>query len=126
MRANFDYYPLIDPDLPCRELGLKFECRDVLHVVCRDNPNWWQAFQVGKEAEPKLPGLVPSPDFWRDKTLRQRALAAEEAARHSGGFLCFRNCFRVKKSVVPTGRPTVFSIRNRSSVSLVIQVMYVK
>ena len=113
MRANFDYNPSNDPELPCRELGLKFALRDVLHVVFDDDDDWWQAFLVGKEAEQNLPGLVPSSAAcYRRKWLRQRELFAQNAARitcrdalDSGGFFSFRNCFRRKKAVAPTGSP---------------------
>ena len=94
----------------------------MLHVVCDDDPNWWQAYRGAEEAEheadPVLPGLVPSPAFQLRKTQLLRHFTAENAARlahrgalDSGGFLCFRNCFRRKKSITindPAGiLPTV-------------------
>lgn len=42
VRAHFDYDPEDDLYIPCRELGLSFQKGDVLHVISRDDPNWWQ------------------------------------------------------------------------------------
>ncbi|XP_043288288.1 protein PALS2 isoform X2 [Venturia canescens] len=59
MRAIFDYDPSEDTLLPCREIGLPFQKGDVLEIVDRADPNWWQARRVeGDEVGP--PGLVPS------------------------------------------------------------------
>lgn len=47
VRAHFDYDPEEDLYIPCRELGIGFRKGDVLHVIGREDPNWWQAFREG-------------------------------------------------------------------------------
>lgn len=42
LRAFFDYNPLQDPLIPCKEVGVAFSTGDVLHVVNMDDANWWQ------------------------------------------------------------------------------------
>uniref|UniRef100_A0A8C5PD42 55 kDa erythrocyte membrane protein n=1 Tax=Leptobrachium leishanense TaxID=445787 RepID=A0A8C5PD42_9ANUR len=63
MRALFDYDPLSDPLIPCREAGLRFHIGDVLQIINKDDPNWWQGCAQGTESA----GLIPSPELqeWR-------------------------------------------------------------
>ncbi|XP_076459953.1 MAGUK p55 subfamily member 2-like [Babylonia areolata] len=57
MRAKFNYDPMKDRLLPCKETGLPFEVGDVLEIVRMADPNWWQA----RLADLNGPvGLVPS------------------------------------------------------------------
>ena len=42
VRAFFDYDPSKDTLLPCQEVGLPFRRGDILCVVERDDPEWWQ------------------------------------------------------------------------------------
>ena len=42
MRARFNYDPMKDRLLPCKEAGLPFEIGDVLEIVSSEDPNWWQ------------------------------------------------------------------------------------
>lgn len=46
MRARFNYDPMKDRLLPCKETGLPFQLGDVLEIVNRDDQNWWQVHQV--------------------------------------------------------------------------------
>ncbi|CAN8031545.1 unnamed protein product [Ixodes persulcatus] len=62
VKAHFDYEPEEDPYIPCRELGIPFQKGDVLHVINRDDPNWWQAYRQGEEDQ-TLAGLIPSKSF---------------------------------------------------------------
>lgn len=62
VRAHFDYDPEDDLYIPCRELGISFQKGDVLHVISRDDPNWWQAYREGEEDQ-TLAGLIPSQSF---------------------------------------------------------------
>ena len=50
VRALFDYDPNDDEFIPCRELGLSFSKRDVLHIVNQEDTNWWQVY-VGSFSE---------------------------------------------------------------------------
>ncbi|XP_030639148.1 MAGUK p55 subfamily member 6a [Chanos chanos] len=56
LKPHFNYSPDTDSLIPCKEAGLAFSRGDILHVVNRDDPNWWQACNVtgGKT------GLIPS------------------------------------------------------------------
>lgn len=62
MKANFDYDPEDDLYIPCRELGISFQKGDILHVICQEDPHWWQAYREGEEDQ-TLAGLIPSKSF---------------------------------------------------------------
>lgn len=55
--AQEDFY------VPCRELALKFQRGDVLHIINESDPNWWQAYREGDDPQTSLAGLVPSAAF---------------------------------------------------------------
>lgn len=72
LKAHFNYDPKRDNLVPCREAGLPFRQGDILQVVNRDDPNWWQARRVesasvdpraidqfGPDTRPTT-GLIPS------------------------------------------------------------------
>lgn len=42
MRPYFDYDPANDNLIPCREAGMAFSKGDILQIVNREDPNWWQ------------------------------------------------------------------------------------
>ncbi|KAI8477800.1 protein localization to myelin sheath abaxonal region [Branchiostoma belcheri] len=73
VRAHFDYDPLDDMYIPCRELGLSFQKGDVLHIVNQDDPNWWQSFREGEEDQ-SLAGLVPSRSFQQQREAMKQTL----------------------------------------------------
>lgn len=56
LRPHFNYNPDTDNLIPCKEAGLAFSKGEILHIVNREDPNWWQACSVvgGKT------GLIPS------------------------------------------------------------------
>ncbi|XP_066539536.1 MAGUK p55 subfamily member 6a [Hoplias malabaricus] len=56
LRPHFKYNPDTDNLIPCKEAGLPFSKGDILHIVNREDPNWWQACSVvgGRT------GLIPS------------------------------------------------------------------
>ncbi|XP_072304515.1 MAGUK p55 subfamily member 6b [Eucyclogobius newberryi] len=56
VRPYFDYDPAHDSLIPCREAGVAFSRGDILQIVNREDPNWWQACHVVGGAT----GLVPS------------------------------------------------------------------
>jgi hypothetical protein len=72
VRALYAYDPFNDPLIPCKELGLAFQCGDILRIVARDENvtkmndsyvSWWQAYhENAKETstDPYLAALVPS------------------------------------------------------------------
>jgi len=62
VRALFSYDPEDDNLIPCRELGILFTKRDILHVINQSDPNWWQAYRDGEDDQ-TLAGLIPSKQF---------------------------------------------------------------
>ncbi|XP_061717775.1 protein PALS1 isoform X1 [Cydia pomonella] len=101
VRAHFDYDPEDDVYIPCRELGISFQKGDVLHVISREDPNWWQAFREGEEDQ-TLAGLIPSQAFQHQRESMKLTLAGEVAARDKprkgGTLLCAKKPPRKKKS----------------------------
>nr|XP_033786720.1 MAGUK p55 subfamily member 6 isoform X2 [Geotrypetes seraphini] len=57
LKCHFDYDPYNDNLIPCKEAGLKFQKGEVLQIVNREDPNWWQASHV---KEGGSAGLIPS------------------------------------------------------------------
>ena len=54
----FDYNPVEDRYIPCKEAGLAFCRGDILHIVHQDDANWWQA---RKEGDTNMrAGLIPA------------------------------------------------------------------
>lgn len=58
MRALYNYDPLSDTLLPCKEIGIAFNSGDILEVLNQEDPNWWQARRTDIEDAPI--GLIPS------------------------------------------------------------------
>uniref|UniRef100_A0A3Q2YMQ5 Protein associated with LIN7 2, MAGUK p55 family member a n=1 Tax=Hippocampus comes TaxID=109280 RepID=A0A3Q2YMQ5_HIPCM len=56
LKPHFNYNPASDNLIPCKEAGLAFSKGDILHVVNKEDPNWWQARSVVGGAT----GLIPS------------------------------------------------------------------
>lgn len=56
VKALFSYNPDTDPDLPCAEAGLLFNKGDILAILNKDDPHWWQA----KVYDMAKVGLIPS------------------------------------------------------------------
>lgn len=61
-KAFFDYNPLQDIYIPCKELGVSFRKGDLLHVIDSSDEHWWQAFKEG-DLNQNLAGLIPSLKF---------------------------------------------------------------
>lgn len=80
VRAHFDYDPEDDLYIPCRELGISFSKGDVLHVISREDPNWWQAYREGEEDQ-TLAGLIPSQTFQHQREQMKQAIAGEIGSR---------------------------------------------
>uniref|UniRef100_A0A671M0U1 MAGUK p55 subfamily member 6-like n=1 Tax=Sinocyclocheilus anshuiensis TaxID=1608454 RepID=A0A671M0U1_9TELE len=56
VQPHFDYNPANDNLIPCREAGLAFKRGDILQIVNREDPNWWQACHLTEGGT----GLIPS------------------------------------------------------------------
>ncbi|KAL7038973.1 hypothetical protein ACKWTF_009756 [Chironomus riparius] len=104
VRAHFDYDPEDDLYIPCRELGLSFQKGDVLHVISREDPNWWQAYREGEEDQ-TLAGLIPSQSFQHQRESMKLAIAGElgnrvknrETKSATSTLLCARKGRRKRK-----------------------------
>ncbi|XP_034947606.1 MAGUK p55 subfamily member 7 isoform X2 [Chelonus insularis] len=70
MRAHFSYKAADDPEAPCKEAGLDFNKGDVLHIVCQDDPYWWQARREGDRN--MRAGLIPSRAFQERRIILER------------------------------------------------------
>lgn len=58
MQALFDYSPLEDPTVPCKDAAMAFKRGDVLQIVNMDDDTWWQARSAGNDDS--RAGLIPS------------------------------------------------------------------
>ncbi|XP_075723367.1 MAGUK p55 family member stardust isoform X1 [Rhipicephalus microplus] len=100
VKAHFDYEPDEDLYIPCRELGIPFQKGDVLHVINRDDPNWWQAYRQGEEDQ-TLAGLIPSKSFQQQREAMKQALAGGDTGSKEktkrGKFLCAKKHHKKKK-----------------------------
>uniref|UniRef100_A0A8R1E059 MAGUK p55 subfamily member 5 n=1 Tax=Caenorhabditis japonica TaxID=281687 RepID=A0A8R1E059_CAEJA len=76
LRALFDYDPEDDVYVPCKELAMKFQRGDILHVLNTKDDNWWQAYRDGEDTQHSLAGLIPSSSF-----RQQVILYADEVER---------------------------------------------
>uniref|UniRef100_A0A673B6P7 55 kDa erythrocyte membrane protein n=1 Tax=Sphaeramia orbicularis TaxID=375764 RepID=A0A673B6P7_9TELE len=65
MRAQFEYDPTKDELIPCKEAGLTFKTGDIIQIINKQDPNWWQGRVESSAAD--FAGLIPSPELqeWR-------------------------------------------------------------
>uniref|UniRef100_A0A914UUC9 Uncharacterized protein n=1 Tax=Plectus sambesii TaxID=2011161 RepID=A0A914UUC9_9BILA len=77
MRAMFDYEPEDDFYVPCKELALKFQKGDILHVISMSDENWWQAYREGDDPSQNLAGLIPSANFQQQVIQYNREMEKE-------------------------------------------------
>jgi len=61
VRAQFEYDPVKDDLIPCKEAGIRFRVGDIIQIINKDDHNWWQ----GKLENTKngTAGLIPSPEL---------------------------------------------------------------
>eukprot|EP00063_Salmo_salar_P063430 XP_014038265.1 PREDICTED: MAGUK p55 subfamily member 6-like [Salmo salar] len=78
LKTHFNYSPATDNLIPCKEAGLAFSKGDVLHIVNREDPNWWQAVNVVGGAT----GLIPS------QFLEEKRKAFVRREWNGSGVLC--------------------------------------
>ena len=104
VKAHIDYDPEDDPYVPCRELGTAFYKGDILHVINRKDPNWWQAKREGDD-DTQLPGLIPSANFQQRREAVKQTIANDMETQNGGaqnnnykstGFLCAKRSARRK------------------------------
>ncbi|XP_062337590.1 MAGUK p55 subfamily member 7-like [Osmerus eperlanus] len=85
VRCLFDYEPLGDPAIPCREAGLAFKKGDILEILSQQDDNWWQARRHANGNS--RAGLIPSRQLQQRRVALQRPLALFQPHRlhtHSG------------------------------------------
>lgn len=97
MKALFDYCPMEDKAIPCKEAGLAFKKGAILHIVSQDDATWWQAKYEG-EAHPRA-GLIPSKQFQERRFALRQPVATlpstfRNSTRRSSGF---RRSFRLSR-----------------------------
>uniref|UniRef100_A0A0N5BRW5 MAGUK p55 subfamily member 5 n=1 Tax=Strongyloides papillosus TaxID=174720 RepID=A0A0N5BRW5_STREA len=96
IRALFDYDPEDDYFVPCKELALKFQRGDILHVISTSDENWWQAYREGDDATQQLAGLIPSSSFQKQVEMYNREL--DKKATGDGKSTKGKNLFKKKFS----------------------------
>lgn len=79
MRALFDYDPRGDDLIPCQQAGLAFSCGDIIQIVSKADPYWWQAMKI--DDSDRFAGLAPSPEL---QEWRVSCLAAEKTRKQNG------------------------------------------
>lgn len=93
VKAHFDYDPEDDMYIPCRELGICFQKGDILHVINRQDSNWWQAYRDGDD-EQSLAGLIPSRSFQEQREALKQTIVENEksistpASKTKNSLLC--------------------------------------
>lgn len=80
LKPHFNYNPATDNLIPCKEAGLAFSKGDILHVVNKEDSNWWQARKVVGGAT----GLIPS-QFLEEK---RKAFVRKDWDTSGTGMLC--------------------------------------
>uniref|UniRef100_A0A3Q2Z8S0 MAGUK p55 scaffold protein 1 n=1 Tax=Hippocampus comes TaxID=109280 RepID=A0A3Q2Z8S0_HIPCM len=66
MRAQFNYDPSTDELIPCKEAGLRFQTGDIIQIINKQDPNWWQGTVESSAAN--FAGLIPSPELQECKS----------------------------------------------------------
>lgn len=103
MKALFDYDPMDDKAIPCKEAGLAFKKGDILQIMSQDDATWWQAKHEG-DANPRA-GLIPSKQFQERRFALRRSVATlpslRSSTRRSSGF---RRSFRLSRKDKKTNK----------------------
>lgn len=121
VRAQFCYDPHEDGCIPCPELGIAFQIGDILHIIDRDDPHWWQvmyscsaetvlnrfvhiymckvlscvhqAYREGDDFSRTLAGLIPSKMLWEIMT-KMRNIICHDTTISSTGSCCPMFCHK--------------------------------
>ncbi|XP_013876938.1 MAGUK p55 subfamily member 7 [Austrofundulus limnaeus] len=73
VRALFDYDPVDDPAIPCKDAALAFKRGDILRVVSMKDNTWWQACCLENGSD--RAGLIPSKQLQGRRVALQRPKA---------------------------------------------------
>uniref|UniRef100_A0A8C6WK19 Membrane protein, palmitoylated 6a (MAGUK p55 subfamily member 6) n=1 Tax=Neogobius melanostomus TaxID=47308 RepID=A0A8C6WK19_9GOBI len=90
LKPHFNYNPATDNLIPCKEAGLAFTKGEILHVVNREDPNWWQARKVVGDGT----GLIPS------QFLEEKRKAFVRRDLDTSGLLCGIQMSKKKKKKI--------------------------
>ncbi|CAH1788609.1 unnamed protein product [Owenia fusiformis] len=82
MKAHFNYDPMRDNLIPCREAGLPFRDGEILQILNMDDNNWWQARKI--DGDESFTGLVPSITIEE----KRRAFVKPEYDYTTSSYLC--------------------------------------
>ncbi|XP_033495482.1 MAGUK p55 subfamily member 6a isoform X3 [Epinephelus lanceolatus] len=100
LKPHFNYNPATDNLIPCKEAGLAFFKGEILHVVNKEDPNWWQARKVVGGAT----GLIPS-QFLEEK---RKAFVRRDWDNSGSGMLCGTGKKKKKKMMYLTSKNAEF------------------
>ncbi|XP_051530690.1 MAGUK p55 subfamily member 3-like isoform X2 [Myxocyprinus asiaticus] len=89
LRALFDYTPFEDKATPCQEAGLPFTRGDILQVVSKDDPTWWQAKRVGDSN--LRAGLIPSRQFQERRLMYRIKMGTYQSPKSPRAAPCDQN-----------------------------------
>uniref|UniRef100_A0A4W4EKA6 Membrane protein, palmitoylated 2a (MAGUK p55 subfamily member 2) n=1 Tax=Electrophorus electricus TaxID=8005 RepID=A0A4W4EKA6_ELEEL len=92
VKCHFDYDPVSDNLIPCKEAGLRFCAGDILQIVNQEDVNWWQAQRV----EGGSAGLIPS-QLLEEK---RKAFVKRDVELPPAGTLCSGIGGKKKKKVM--------------------------
>uniref|UniRef100_A0A8C2XLL9 Protein associated with LIN7 2, MAGUK p55 family member a n=1 Tax=Cyclopterus lumpus TaxID=8103 RepID=A0A8C2XLL9_CYCLU len=98
LKPHFNYNPATDNLIPCKEAGLAFSKGDILHVVNKEDPNWWQARKVVGGAT----GLIPS------QFLEEKRKAFVKRDWDTSGMICGTAKKKKKKMMYLTSKNAEF------------------
>lgn len=87
LRALYDYDPVEDKYIPCKEAGLSFHRGDILHIVSQDDPYWWQARR--EQDRNMRAGLIPSRALQERRIVHERNEQNGDMADKDGTFFIF-------------------------------------
>ncbi|XP_075994145.1 MAGUK p55 subfamily member 7-like [Genypterus blacodes] len=96
VKALFDYDPVGDKAIPCKEAGLAFKQGSILQVMSQEDATWWQAKHEG-DANPRA-GLIPSKHFQERRfALRQPVPSLQSQKASARRLSGFRRSFRLSR-----------------------------
>ncbi|XP_064615680.1 peripheral plasma membrane protein CASK-like [Liolophura sinensis] len=85
VKTLFEYDPTNDDLIPCAQAGIPFKVGEVIQIISKDDPNWWQAKKWGLSHSGPA-GLIPSPELqeWRTTCSAIERAKQEHGANCSG------------------------------------------
>ncbi|XP_074654645.1 protein PALS1-like [Tubulanus polymorphus] len=104
VKAYFNYDPVDDLYIPCKELGISFQCGDILHVINQTDGSWWQAYRDGEDTN-TLAGLIPSKTFQQHRDAAKQVIVDDDQStidnqRKKNKKLCFKKSTKKNKKKV--------------------------